>query len=209
MRNRQPADQRAGPALQPDVGAVARSPAERLEPTRPPARPRRQPRGRSGSRGTSRPLLRFLNGLLTFALLLMLLVGGVGLPVRQPDRCAGAARARPRSSSSPRAKARTRLPRGWSARASSPTGACSWPATCGRSLRPGWIVWNFTGRTTLFLIECAYKFIVSGNFSISIAFILLYISIDSSFLISRTVSSTSRYTSPPLTERLINFHSCS
>jgi UPF0755 protein len=59
-------------------GAVARSPAERLEPTRPPTRPRRRSlRGQEREPKRSSPLLRLLNGLLTLALLLMLLVGGL------------------------------------------------------------------------------------------------------------------------------------
>ena len=51
------------------------SPAERLEPTRPPARPRRHRLDREQRRAS--PFLRVLSGLFTFALLLMLLVGGV------------------------------------------------------------------------------------------------------------------------------------
>ena len=130
MRNRQPADQRMDPYVGRTGGTLARSPAERLEPTRPPARPRRRRRDREPRR--SSPLLRFLNGLLTFVLLLMLLVG------RRRLRCSTARSMRrgrwsePRSWSSPRAKARTRSPRGWSARASSATAACSSPAICGR-----------------------------------------------------------------------------
>jgi UPF0755 protein len=54
-------------------GTMARSPSERLEPTRPPAKPRRRKDNREPRR--SRPFLRFLNGMLTFVLLLMLLVG--------------------------------------------------------------------------------------------------------------------------------------
>lgn len=55
-------------------GALARSPAERLEPTRPPTRPRSRRQFKEPAR--TRPLLRFLNGLLTFILVLMLLIGG-------------------------------------------------------------------------------------------------------------------------------------
>ena len=55
-------------------GTRARSPAERLEPTRPPARPRRVRRSREPRK--SRPFLRFINGMLTLALVLMLAVGG-------------------------------------------------------------------------------------------------------------------------------------
>ncbi len=73
MRNRQPADQRLDPYVSRTGGTMARSPSERLEPTRPPARPRRRKDDREPRR--SRPVLRFLNGLLTFVLLLMLGVG--------------------------------------------------------------------------------------------------------------------------------------
>ncbi len=73
MRNRQPADQRMDPYVSRTGGTMARSPSERLEPTRPPAKPRRRKDNREPRR--SRPFLRFLNGLLTFVLLLMLLVG--------------------------------------------------------------------------------------------------------------------------------------
>ena len=52
---------------------LARSPSERLEPTRPPTRPRRRGGDREPRR--SGPFVRFLNGLLTFVLLLMLVVG--------------------------------------------------------------------------------------------------------------------------------------
>ena len=73
MRNRQPADQRSDPYVPRTGGTLARSPSERLEPTRPPARPRRPKDSREPRRAS--PLLRFLNGVLTFVLLLMLLVG--------------------------------------------------------------------------------------------------------------------------------------
>jgi len=52
---------------------MARSPSERLEPTRPPARPRRRKDSKEPRRTS--PFLRSLNGLLTFILLLMLGVG--------------------------------------------------------------------------------------------------------------------------------------
>jgi len=55
-------------------GALARSPAERLEPTRPPARPRHRRHDREPGRAS--PVLRFLNGLLTFLLVVMLVAGG-------------------------------------------------------------------------------------------------------------------------------------
>src|SRR5882724_12008879 len=54
-------------------GTPARSPSERLEPTRPPARPRNRKDNREPRR--SSPFVRFLNGLLTTMLLLMLVVG--------------------------------------------------------------------------------------------------------------------------------------
>ncbi len=58
------------------AGALARSPSERLEPTRPTGGSRRRrPVARETSR--SRPFLRLLNGLLTFVLLLMLILGGL------------------------------------------------------------------------------------------------------------------------------------
>jgi UPF0755 protein len=69
MKNRQPAEQ----PFSRTSGALARSPAERLEPTRP-AGPRRS--RRPAEPGGGKPLLRFLNGLLTFVLMLMLLGGG-------------------------------------------------------------------------------------------------------------------------------------
>ena len=90
MRNRQPADQRMDPYHNRTGGTMARSPSERLEPTRPPARPRRRKDSREPRR--TRPFLRFLNGLLTFVLLLMLLVGVGAFVLRQPDRCARSAR---------------------------------------------------------------------------------------------------------------------
>ena len=78
MSNRQPADQRADQAFSRTGAAVARSPAERLEPTRPPTRPRRRRLGRlEGERRRASPLLRVLNAIFTLALLLMLLVGGI------------------------------------------------------------------------------------------------------------------------------------
>src|SRR5215211_5233585 len=56
------------------TGAVARSPAERLEPTRPVMRQRRSNVDREG--GPARPIVRLLSGALTFVLLLMLLAAG-------------------------------------------------------------------------------------------------------------------------------------
>jgi peptidoglycan lytic transglycosylase G len=78
MRNRQPADQRENTGFSRTGPPLARSPAERLEPTRPPTRPRRSRRAR-GEREPRRssPLLRILSGILTSVLLLMLLAGGI------------------------------------------------------------------------------------------------------------------------------------
>ena len=72
MRNRQAAGQRLDQVYSRPSGVLARSPAERLEPTRPPTRPR-QMRDREPRR--SSPLLRFVNGLLTLVLVLMLASG--------------------------------------------------------------------------------------------------------------------------------------
>lgn len=73
MRNRRPAER--ADAHFPQTGGVrALSPAERLEPTRPPPRPRK--RGFDGDGPRSRPVLSFLNGIFTLALLAMLLLGG-------------------------------------------------------------------------------------------------------------------------------------
>jgi len=69
MRNRRPAER----TLSPTTGRLARSPAERLEPTRAPGG--HQSRGlREG--GGARTLLRYVNGLLTFLALAMLALGG-------------------------------------------------------------------------------------------------------------------------------------
>jgi UPF0755 protein len=73
MRNRHPADQRQDPYTSRTGRTLARSASERMEPTRPTTRSRRY---RQEEPRQSRPLLRFLNGLLTFVLLLMVL-GGV------------------------------------------------------------------------------------------------------------------------------------
>ena len=56
------------------TGAAARSPAERLEPTRPVMRQRRAHVDRD--KGGGRPFVRLLSGALTFVLLLMLLAAG-------------------------------------------------------------------------------------------------------------------------------------
>ena len=73
MRNRQPADQRMDPYVSRTSGTRARSPSERLEPTRPPARPRHRIDDRRPRRTS--PFVRFLNGLLTFILLVMVMIG--------------------------------------------------------------------------------------------------------------------------------------
>jgi UPF0755 protein len=75
MRNRQPAEQRFPAGFSRTTGVPPMSPAERLEPTRPPRRPRRHRLDREPRRAI--PMLGFLNGLMSFALLLMLLVGGL------------------------------------------------------------------------------------------------------------------------------------
>src|SRR5262249_15518551 len=75
MRSRHPAEHRADPYSSRTSGALARSPAERLEPTRPPARVRRSRRDAEPPR--MRPILRLLSGVFTFVLLLMLLLGGL------------------------------------------------------------------------------------------------------------------------------------
>ena len=72
MSNRRPADSYSTGR---SAGAFARSPAERLEPTRPVLRHRinrREP-------GPSRPFVRFLSGVFTLLLLLMLVGGGAAL----------------------------------------------------------------------------------------------------------------------------------
>ena len=71
MSNRRPAEQHftGRPS-----GVVARSPAERLEPTRPVARRHRQRVSRE--RGPPRPVVRFLSGIFTLLLLVMLLAAG-------------------------------------------------------------------------------------------------------------------------------------
>ena len=71
MSNRRPAEQNftGRPS-----GVVARSPAERLEPTRPVARRHRQRVSREI--GPPRPVVRFLSGIFTLLLLVMLLAAG-------------------------------------------------------------------------------------------------------------------------------------
>jgi UPF0755 protein len=75
MRNRHPADRHADPRTTRTRGSLARSPAERLEPTRPPARVNRKVRLEEEHK--PRPLLAFMNGLLTVALISMVLLGAL------------------------------------------------------------------------------------------------------------------------------------
>lgn len=74
MSNRRPAEPHYSSRTS---GVQARSPAERLEPTRPAARQRRQRFSRE--RSPSRPIVRFLSGV--FTLLLLVMLGGAGLAV--------------------------------------------------------------------------------------------------------------------------------
>src|SRR5262245_37364322 len=76
MRNRHPAGQRMDPYVARTGGARGHSPAARLAPTRAPA-PRRRRHGASEAR-RPRPLVRLVNGLLTFAVALMILAGAAG-----------------------------------------------------------------------------------------------------------------------------------
>ena len=75
MRSRGPANHRADPYFSRTSGSLARSPAERLEPTRPPARPRRR-RLEGGESRRASPVFKVLSGLFTFVLLIMLAAGG-------------------------------------------------------------------------------------------------------------------------------------
>src|SRR5262245_30909494 len=72
MRNRHPADRHGDPKTSRTRGSLARSPAERLEPT---ARVNR--RIRLEEERQPRPVLAFMNGLLTVALVGMLLLGAL------------------------------------------------------------------------------------------------------------------------------------
>jgi UPF0755 protein len=76
MRNRRPADARLQSHYPRGVGPLARSPAERLEPTRPGGRRRY---GDDDPPPRFSPLLRLISGLFTFVLLLLLLAGGLTL----------------------------------------------------------------------------------------------------------------------------------
>src|SRR5262245_30741258 len=73
MINRDLANRTLDPSLNRTSGSLARSPSERLEPTRSPAKPRRMRRQHEPDK--ARPVLRFLNGLLTVILLLMVAAG--------------------------------------------------------------------------------------------------------------------------------------
>lgn len=74
MSNRRPAEPHYSGR---PTGVVARSPAERLEPTRPVARRHRQRFSRE--RGPPRPIVRFLSGIFTLLLLVMLLAAGTAV----------------------------------------------------------------------------------------------------------------------------------
>src|SRR5262245_19596512 len=74
MSSRRPAEPHYGGRA---TGALPRSPAERLEPTRPAARVSRQRFG--GGPGAPRGVLRVRSGLFTLLLLLMSLAGGAAL----------------------------------------------------------------------------------------------------------------------------------
>lgn len=74
MSNRRPAEPHYSGR---SSGPLARSPAERLEPTRPVARQRRQRFSRE--RGPARPFVRFISGTFTLVLLVMLLVAAVAV----------------------------------------------------------------------------------------------------------------------------------
>jgi peptidoglycan lytic transglycosylase G len=77
MSNRRPTDPHYTSR---PTGALARSPSEQLEPTRPLARSRRRHRyGRGGVPGRSSGLFRLVSGVFTLLLLLMAIVGGVAL----------------------------------------------------------------------------------------------------------------------------------
>jgi UPF0755 protein len=78
MSNRRPADPHYTSRTS---GALARSPSEQLEPTRPLARsrPKRQYRYRAREPGRSSGLFRLVSGVFTLSLLLMAIIGGVAL----------------------------------------------------------------------------------------------------------------------------------
>jgi UPF0755 protein len=83
MSNRRPAEPHySGRA----TGSYARSPAERLEPTRPAGRQRQRFRREPGP---PRPLVRVLSGLLTLVLLVMLLIAGAAVLVHSQINAPG------------------------------------------------------------------------------------------------------------------------
>lgn len=84
MSDRRPADSYATAR----TGAFARSPSERLEPTRPAGRQRRQ-RFNRGEPGPSRPIVRFLSGTLTLILVMMLVAGGAAIALQSRLNAAG------------------------------------------------------------------------------------------------------------------------
>lgn len=84
MSNRPPADSYATGR----TGAFARSPSERLEPTRPAGRQRRQ-RFSRGDSGPSRPIVRLLSGVLTLLLIMMLVAGGAAVALQSRLNAAG------------------------------------------------------------------------------------------------------------------------
>jgi peptidoglycan lytic transglycosylase G len=84
MSNRRPTDPRHTGR---PTGALARSPSEQLEPTRPLARSRRRQRygprgGGPGPEGRSSGLFRLVSGVFTVLLLLMAIVGGLALALQ-------------------------------------------------------------------------------------------------------------------------------
>lgn len=83
MSNRRPAE----PHYSGRPSGVARSPAERLEPTRPVARRHRQRFSRE--RGPPRPVVRFLSGIFTLLLLVMLLAAGSAVFLRSKIEAPG------------------------------------------------------------------------------------------------------------------------
>ena len=83
MSNRRPAEPHYSGR---PTGSFARSPAERLEPTRPAARQRQRFRREPGS---SRPVVRVLSGLLTLVLLVMLLAAGAAVLVQSQINAPG------------------------------------------------------------------------------------------------------------------------
>jgi UPF0755 protein len=79
MSNRRPAEPHYGA---PTTGALPRSPAERLEPTRPAARARRRRRFVRGPSAAPRGASRIVSGVFTLLLLLMVLAGAAALALQ-------------------------------------------------------------------------------------------------------------------------------